>query len=72
MMGIGWGPQLTSKGKKCHGLGTKPDVKEFFRRLRPRWEDNIKMSFKGTDLNVADWIHLAQDSVQRQVVLNIA
>jgi hypothetical protein len=23
-------------------------------------------------LNVADWIHLAQDSVQRQVVLNIA
>jgi hypothetical protein len=31
---------------------------------RCRWEDNIKMDFRETEIDGADWIRLAQDRVQ--------
>jgi hypothetical protein len=33
-------------------------------RPRRRWEDNIKMDFRETGIDVAKWIQLAQDRVQ--------
>jgi K+ transporter len=36
-----------------------------------RWEDNIKMYLKKTGLQVVDWIHLAQDRVLWQVLVNL-
>jgi hypothetical protein len=37
----------------------KPEGKRPLRRLRHRWEDNIKMDLKETGLEAVDWIHLA-------------
>jgi hypothetical protein len=33
-------------------------------RPRRRWEDNIKMDLRGIGIDGANWIQLAQDSVQ--------
>jgi hypothetical protein len=41
-----------SKGKKPLG------------RPRCRWEDNIKMDLRETEINGANWIQTAQDRVQ--------
>jgi len=35
-------------------------------RIRHRWEDSIKTDLTETGHKDADWIHLAQDSVQWQ------
>jgi hypothetical protein len=41
-------------------------------RPRHRWENNIKMAFKGTSCQNVDWVQLAQDRVQWRAVLNMA
>ena len=39
----------------------KPEGKRPLGRPRRRWEDNIKMAFKGVGCGCIDWIELAQD-----------
>jgi hypothetical protein len=39
----------------------KPEGKRPLGRSRRRWMDNIKMDLLETELNVVDWIGLAQD-----------
>jgi hypothetical protein len=38
-------------------------------RLRCRWEDNIRIDLKGTGWEDVDWIRLAQDRNQWQVLV---
>jgi hypothetical protein len=40
-------------------------------RPRHRWEDNIKMGFKEIGCEGVNWSHLAQDSVQWRIVVNM-
>jgi len=42
-------------------LAGKPEGKRPLGRTRHRWEDNIKMDFKGSRMRGMDWIALAQD-----------
>jgi hypothetical protein len=37
-------------------------------RLRRKWEDNIKMDLKEIGIDGANWIQLAQDRVQWQIL----
>jgi hypothetical protein len=37
-------------------------------RSRHRWEDNIKLDFRELGIDGANWIHLAQDRVQWQIL----
>lgn len=30
-------------------------------RIRPTWEDNVKVDFKEMECECVDWIHLARD-----------
>jgi hypothetical protein len=39
----------------------KPQVKRPLRRLRLRWEDNIKTSLREIGWGDMDWIHLTED-----------
>jgi hypothetical protein len=39
-------------------------------RPRCRWEDNIKMDLREIGINGANWIQLAQDSVQLWAFVN--
>jgi hypothetical protein len=41
-----------------------PEGKRPLRRLRRRWEDNIKTDLREIGIDVANWIRLAQDRVQ--------
>jgi hypothetical protein len=40
------------------------------RRPSCRWEDKIKMDLREVGWEDVDWMHLAQDRDQRQVVMN--
>jgi hypothetical protein len=42
----------------------RPEGKRPLGRPRHRWEDNIKMDFGETGIDGANWIRLAQDTVQ--------
>jgi hypothetical protein len=48
-------------------LVSVPKGKRSFRRYRGRWEDNIKIDFKGCGL---DWTRLTQDRAQRRGLVN--
>jgi hypothetical protein len=39
----------------------KPGGKRPLRRLRPKWEDNIKMDLQEVGVVGGDWMELAQD-----------
>jgi hypothetical protein len=39
----------------------KPEGKRLLRKLRRRWEDNIKMDLHEVGLGCGDWIESAQD-----------
>jgi hypothetical protein len=41
----------------------RPEGKRPLGRPRSRWEDNIKLDFSETGIDVANWIRLAQDRV---------
>jgi hypothetical protein len=42
----------------------KPEGKKPLRRLRRRWEDNIRIDLSEIRWGGMDWIHLAQDKDQ--------
>jgi hypothetical protein len=45
-------------------LVEKPECKRPLERPRCRWEVNIKMDVRETGIEEANWIQLAQDTVQ--------
>jgi hypothetical protein len=47
-----------------------PEGKRPLRIPRRTWENNIKMDLRETGLEGVDWIHVAQDSVQWQALVN--
>jgi hypothetical protein len=53
-----------------HGRGVyrvligRPEGKRPLRRPRRRWEENIKMDLREIGIDEANWIQLADDSVQ--------
>jgi hypothetical protein len=48
----------------------KPEGKRPLGRPRRRWIDNIKMDLLEIELNVVDWIGLAQDRYRRRALVN--
>jgi hypothetical protein len=48
----------------------RPEGKRPLGRARCRWEDNIKMDLREIELDVANWIQLAQDRVQSRAFVN--
>jgi hypothetical protein len=48
----------------------RPEGKRPLGRPRRRWEDNIKMDFREIGIDGANWIQLAQDSVQCRAFVN--
>jgi hypothetical protein len=48
----------------------RPEGKRPLRRLRRRWEDNIKMDLREIGIDGANWIQLAQDRVQWRACVN--
>jgi hypothetical protein len=57
------------KMKSAYILVEKLEAKESLRRPRRRWEDNIIM-YHRSRWEVVGWIHLAQDTDQRQALVN--
>jgi hypothetical protein len=47
-----------------------PDGKGPLRRLKRRWEDNIKIDLKDSCWESVEWIHLVQDWGQWQALVN--
>jgi hypothetical protein len=48
----------------------KPKGKRQLGRRRCRWEDNIRIDLRKRELEVVDWMNLAQDKNQRWAVVN--
>jgi hypothetical protein len=48
----------------------KPEGKGLLGRPRCKWEDKIKMDFRETGIDGANWIRLAQDRAQWRVFVN--
>jgi hypothetical protein len=48
----------------------KPEGKRPLGRPRRRWIDNIKIDLLGIELNVVDWIRLAQDTYRWRALVN--
>jgi hypothetical protein len=48
----------------------RPEGKRPLGRPRRRWEDNIKMDLREFGIDEANWIQLAQDSVQLRAFVN--
>jgi hypothetical protein len=51
-------------------LVRRPEEKRPLGRPKRRWEDNIKMDFREIGIVGANWIQLAQDSVQWRSFVN--
>jgi hypothetical protein len=48
----------------------RPEGKRSRGRPRRRWEDNLQMDLRETELDGANWIQLAQDRVQWRAFVN--
>jgi hypothetical protein len=48
----------------------RPEGRRPLGRPRRRWEDNIKLDRRETEIDGANWIHLAQDRVQWRAFVN--
>jgi hypothetical protein len=48
----------------------RPEGKRPLERPRHRWEDNVKLHFRVIGIDGANWIHLAQDTVQWRAFVN--
>jgi hypothetical protein len=48
----------------------RPEGKRPLGRPRRRWEDNIKMDLRETEIDGENWIQLAQDRVQCRAFVN--
>ena len=53
-------------------LISKPTGKRPLRRLRRRWEDNIRMNLKAICINRWTWVELAQDRDYWRALVNAA
>ena len=53
-------------------LVVKPERKRTLRRLRCRWEDNIKTNLREVVCGGMDWIDLAQDRDSSRILVNTA
>ena len=51
-------------------LVVKPERKRTLRRLRCRWEDNIKTNLREVVCGGMDWIDLAQDRDSSRILVN--
>jgi hypothetical protein len=49
----------------------RPEGKRPLRRPRSRWEENIKMDIREIGIDEANWIRLAQDTVQWRAFVNM-
>jgi hypothetical protein len=47
-----------------------PERRRALRKLRRRWEDNIRMDLREIGWGGMDWIDLAQDRDQRRALVN--
>jgi hypothetical protein len=54
----------------CRVLVGRPEGKRPQGRPRRRWEDNIKMELSEIGVDGANWIRLAQDTVQWRAFVN--
>jgi hypothetical protein len=58
-------------GERClQGFGRRSEGKRPLRRLRRRWEDNIKMDLREMGINGANWFQLVQNRVRLQALVN--
>jgi hypothetical protein len=48
----------------------RPECKRPLGRPRRRWEDNIKLDLREIEIDVANWIQLAQDRFQWRAFVN--
>jgi hypothetical protein len=48
----------------------RPEGKRPLGRPRRRWQDNIKLDLRETEIDGANWFQLAQDRVQWQAFVN--
>ena len=53
-------------------LTGKPTGKVHLGRPRRRWDDNIKMNFKGIGVNTRNWVDSTQDRNYLTTLLNVA
>jgi len=51
-------------------LVRKPEGKKLLGRSKCRWEDNIRMVLREIGCEDVDWIHLSQDRVKWQAVVD--
>jgi hypothetical protein len=68
-----WAGHVARMGEKRNVyrlLVGKPEGKRPLGRPRRRWIDNIKMDLLETELNVVDWIGLAQDRYRWRALVN--
>jgi hypothetical protein len=54
----------------CGILVGRPELKRTLGRLRPLWEDIMKLDLTEIDINVANRIRLAQDMFQWRVFMS--
>jgi hypothetical protein len=52
------------------GLLGKPEGKRPLRRLKHRWQDNIRMDLQGVGCGCMGWIGLAQDRDRWRGIMN--
>jgi hypothetical protein len=68
-----WAGHVARMGEKRNVyrlLVGKPEGKRPLERPRRRWIDNIKMDLLEIELNVMDWIGLAQDRYRWRTLVN--
>jgi len=51
-------------------LAGRSEDKRSLRRPRRRWEDNIKMDLRQVEIDGANWVQMAQDTVQWRDCVN--
>jgi hypothetical protein len=56
--------RIGERGGVYRILIERPEGKRPLGRPRRRWEDNIKMDLREIEIDVPNWIQLAQDKVQ--------
>jgi hypothetical protein len=49
----------------------KPERRRVLRRLKRRWEDNIKMDLREIKWGGVDWVYLVQDKDQWPALVNM-
>jgi hypothetical protein len=67
-----WAGQVASKGAMRNAykiFDRKPEGKRLLRKLRRRWEDNIKMNLREMAWEGVDWIGLARNKELRRTLV---